>query len=552
MRSAPLAAMPARAAPWRAAESPRAVDPDGRAEGQCAKKPSQAARVATVRRRGARVLAWGLGPALVARVSFALVASAVGGARAAEPDSLGALAALALERHPEIAALGSDTDAARALVHAAGRPLDPQWMLGAEALGAVPDSVDPTMFMVGVEQVIALPPAYRASRERAALDLRWAAGERARVEADVEEALWEAAARLRAHAAQGAALDGQIAAAEAALAFGRAGYATGAGGPAAGSSGGASDLGSAVVPPPAVVRPATMGGGAGGGMGGMGAASGGGTSRASVGGGMGGGGMAAMGGSGGVASSGGGMASMGVGGMAAPMGQGGLAALLRLDVEVARARAERDALAARRAGEEARLALVVGDDAARVVAADPARFLGAALDAAVPPERTLAAISVEMAEADVTVTRAGRLPVFMVGADLRVMPGGMVEGADAEVGVTLPIWGGSRARVQAATAAVEAASRRSEGVDRGLADALAAARADEAAATARERALTEVAVPGARAAWDATVAAWGAGAATAADLVAAWQASVAVARDAADAQLAAELARARRARLEGA
>jgi cobalt-zinc-cadmium efflux system outer membrane protein len=227
------------------------------------------------------------------------------------------------------------------------------------------------------------------------------------------------------------------------------------------------------------------------------------------------------------------------------------APLLRLEVEVARARAERDALAARRAGEEARLALVVGDDAARVVATDPARFLGAARDAAAQPERALAAIAIEMAEADTRLTQAGRLPAFMVGADVRVMPGGMVDGVDAEVGVTVPLWGGSRARVQAATAAADAASCRSEGVDRGLADAIAAARADEAAATARERALAEVAVPGARAAWDATVAAWGGGAATAADLVAAWQASVAVARDAADAQLAAEVARARRARLEG-
>lgn len=466
-----------------------------------------------------------------------------GGEPAAVPDDLAGVVAIALERHPERAAFQLEADAAHALSVAAGRPMDAQWMLGAQALGALPDSPDPTMFMVGVEQMISLPSAYRAPRERAALDVRWAEGEGARVEADVRESLWATAARLRAQAALADALDEQIRAAEAALAFGRARYSTGAGTSVSSSPSGDAEPETVALPPP-IVAPRTR---AGSGMSGMGGGAKGGGPPGSV-------GMKGMGDAG-ATSEMGGM----TGGMSTPMGGEGLAALLRLDAEVARVRADRDALAARRAGEEARLTLIVGDEAARVVAANPARFLGAAGGPAVPPaesgmgqpERLLAATAIEMAEADEKVARAGRLPRFMVATDVRVMPEGMVDGVDAKIGVILPLWGGTKARVQAATSAAAAASKRSELVDRGLADAIAAASADEAGAEARAKALAEVAVPRARAAWDATVAVWGAGRGTAADLVAAWQTSVAVTRDAAEAALAVELARARLARLEG-
>ena len=151
----------------------------------------------------------------------------------------------------------------------------------------------------------------------------------------------------------------------------------------------------------------------------------------------------------------------------------------------------------------------------------------------------------------VNLARAARLPTFMVATDLRVMPEGMVDGVDARIGVTLPLWGGSQGRLDAATATAAATARRGELVERGLADAIAAAKAEEAAAKARATVLTQVAVPRAHAAWEATVAVWGAGGGTAADLIAAWQAEVSLTREAADAELALELTRARLARLEG-
>ena len=463
-----------------------------------------------------------------------LLLCGIGETWGAEPETLLGLTALALERHPEIAAFDLDAEAARARTTAAGRPMDLQWMFGAEALGAMPDAVDPTMFMVGFEQMFALPPAYRAPRERSALDVRWAAAEQTRVEADVKLALWESAARLRASTAQLDALEQQISAAQAALAFGRARYASGGGSPSPGSGRGGGEPAPEAAPLPNVRAP-----GSGGGMSGMG-------------------GMGGMGGKSAMSASPGAMAmpemaemgGMPTGSMA-PMGGQGLAALLRLDAEVARIQADREALLARRAGEEARLGLIVGEGAARAVAADPGRFLGTAGASSAQPERVLAATAVQMAEGDVQVARAGQLPTFMLATGVRVMPDGMVEGVDAAVGVTVPIWGGARAQVQAATASAAAEAKRADWVDRGLADAIAATRAEESAAAARAKALSETALPRARAAWEATAAVWAAGGATAGDLVAAWQTEVEITRDAADAELAAELARARLARLEG-
>ncbi len=476
-------------------------------------------------------------PSFGAVSAWALLFALAGGeARGAEPDHLAGLVAIALERNPETVALDLDADAARARSAAAGRPMDVQWMLGAQALGAMPDSADPTMFMFGVEQMVSMPSAYRSQRARAALDVRWAEGDRARIEADLRSALWEYAARARAQAAQAAALDEQIQAGEAALALGLARYRAGGSGSTAIPRGADQEPEPPAVPPPAVSSART--GGGMGGMGGMGAA----TARAPSGpdamGGMASPSMSAMGG-------------IGAGGMSPSMGAEGLAALLRLDAELARLQADREALAARRAGEQERLALIVGPDAARAVVADPARFLGAPDASSPQPERTLAATSIAVAEAEVALARAGRLPTFMLATDLRIMPEGMVDGVDATIGVTFPLWGGSRARLDAATATAAAIARRAEGVDRGLADAIAAAKAERAAAEARATVLSRVAVPRTHAAWEATVAVWGAGGGTATDLIAAWQAEVSVTREAVDAELALELARARLARLEG-
>ena len=474
-----------------------------------------------------------------ASVCAALLALSSGDARGAEPvvpDDLASLVIIALERHPEAAALDLDADAARARSAASGRPMDVRWMLGVQALGAMPDSADPTMAMVGVEQMFGLPAVYQASRELAALDVQWAEAERARVAADVRSALWESAARLRAQAAQAAALDEQLRAGEAALALGLARYRAGGTGAAAMPRGGGQEPERSPVPAPTVSSTRPAGGMSG--MGGMGAAT---LAAPSVPGSMGGMPSASMPD----------MAGSPPGGMSASMGAEALAALLRLDAELARVQADRDALAARRAGDEARLALIVGVDAARAVVAEPARFLGAAGSASPQPERTLAATSIDMAEADVALARAEGLPTFMAATDVRIMPDGMVDGVDARLGVTFPLWGGSRARLDAATATAAATARRGELVDRGLADAIAAAKAEQAAAEARAKGLTQAAVPRAHAAWDATVAVWGAGVGTATDLIAAWQAEASVTREAAEAELALELARARLARLEG-
>lgn len=461
------------------------------------------------------------------------------GAEPSPPTDLYGLVAFAMERHPEAAAVHADESAARARAEAAGRLMDPQWMVGAQGLGAMPDSMDPTMAMFGVQQMFSLPGVYRAARARAALDVGWAAGERARVAADLKETLWQAAARLRADDAKLDALAGQLAAADAALALGLARYSAGGGVPAAGARGEAVEPGSAAAtaPPPVAGarKPSAKAGMAGmAGMAGQGGSAGSGAENGAM------GAMGAMG-----------AAATMSGGMSPSMGGEGLAALLRLEAEVARVRAGREALASRRAGEQVRLALLVGAEVAEEVAADPARYLGASAPVGEVPERALSATAVETAAADLRLARVERLPTFMVAADLRVMPDGMVDGVDAAVGVTVPIWGGAGARFDAAAASAVAATRRSEDVDLRLADAVASGRADESAALTRATALRESAAPRARAAWEATIAAWSAGAGSAAEVAAAWQTDVEVARDIADADLAVELARARLARLEG-
>lgn len=449
------------------------------------------------------------------------------------PSGLDGLVAVALHRHPEIAALVEDADAARANTSASGRLMDPEWMLGVQALGAMPDSLDPTMAMVGVQQMFSFPGVYSASRRRAALDEQWTGGERARAEADLREALWAAVARLRASSDQMALLAGQITAAEAAVSFGRARYGAGVGSSSPLPMAGVPEATTQLATPPPVTR--SGGGGGMSGMGGSGPERGA-SSRAS-------GGMAAMPGTGEMS----GMSK----GTSTGMGGEGLSALLRLDAEIARLRAEYAALVARNVGEQARLALVVGPDAAQGVVADPRRYLGTRGTATEPPERALAATSLEIAEADLRIARAERLPTFMAGADVRIMPDGMVDGVDAQLGVRFPIWGGSAARVDAAAASTKAAFQRAAGVDRGLADAVLGAQSELAAAEARLESLSGVAAPRAHAAWEATLAVWSTGEGTVADLIAAWQLEVAVARETTDAALATELARARLSRLEG-
>ena len=479
-----------------------------------------------------------------------LLALLVGNARGIEPiepiipQGLDQLVELALQRDPEAAALDLDLDAALAKRSTAGRLPDVQWMLGVQAVGAMPSSPDPTMGMIGLAQMFSMPSAYRAPRARAALDARWAEGEQARLAADVKQVLWESAARLKAYRSQALHLDTQITAAGAALAFGRARYAAGAGNTPAVIRPQSGQPPTSSVTVPVVRQPNSPAEG----MSGMGTAPNMGASPPA--------GVETMGMQRGQPMSQGKdeMAEMGddmPGGMKSSMRGEGLASLLRLDAEVGRAHAERESLRARQAGEFARLALILGDAAARVVVAEPGRFLGALSESRPQPEHTLAATSTAMAAADVEVARAGRLPTFMVSADLRVMPEGMIDGVDAKLGVTVPIWSGSAARVDAALLASRAAALRSEAVDRDLADAVVAANAERSAAEARLSALTEIALPRARAAWQATLAVWSAGSGEASDLVSTWQTELGVAREAVDAELDHELALARLARLEG-
>ncbi len=412
-------------------------------------------------------------------------------------------------------------------------------MIGAQALGAMPSSLDPTMLMVGFNQTIQLPAAYQAPRARASLDVRWAEEEEFRLEADLRETLWETAARLHADGLEATALDDEVAAAEAALAFGRARYAAGAGTTAPMPRSSSAVPAAAGAGRPVVQRPEA-------GAVGMGAMTGMGGGQATTGTMTGTGSMPGMGGSTP------GMGAMtGMGGAMTGMGAEGLAALLGLQTQVARVQADRAALAATTDGERARLALIVGDDVAGLVAADPSRFVGVPTAPRAQPERTLAATTVRMATADLTIARTARQPTFMVATALRVMPEGMIDGVDAQLGVMFPVWDGAHARIEAEAADVDAASRRADMVGRELDEAIAIARSDEAAAEARATALNTLARPSARAAWSAALAVWGTGSGTTADLVSAWQQDVAVTRDAIAADLAAELARARVARLEG-
>ncbi|MDP2317207.1 MAG: TolC family protein [Pseudomonadota bacterium] len=469
-------------------------------------------------------------------VLFALVARAL----AEAPADLEGLVGLALERDPEAAAAELDARAAAEDARAAGRPMNPMLMVGGDSLGAMPEDPDPTMYMVGVEQMLRGWGEARASADRARVDVTRAEADRARVAADLRLRLSQAAARIRAFQAERALLDEQIRAAETLWQAGVRRWGAGAGRPGMGGMG-ASGMDEGMEAGPSSTPPAVKGGGGGGmGMPGMGGgAGGGGRVQAPAGGmegdtGMGGGGTGGM--------------DPGAGGMG---GGSTLPDLLRVEAEVARLRADRVALDARLVGETAVLTRFVGDEAAAAVHAVPEAYLEVPSSTpSRPPEIDLASADRAAAEADLRVARTRLAPDVELGASVGIMPDGMVQGVNVMVGVEMPLWGANARSRDAASARVEAATRRADTIDRDLAAATDAARAAEAAATARSGVLRDVAVPRAESAWKAALARYAAGQTGVEEALRAWEGLLAAQRDLVAAERDQALRAAERARVE--
>jgi outer membrane protein TolC len=470
-------------------------------------------------------------------VLLALVAQAL----AEAPADLEGLVSLALERDPEAAAAELDARAAAEDARAAGRPMNPMLMVGGDSLGAMPGDPDPTMYMVGVEQMLRGWGEARATADRARVDVTRAEADRARVAADLRLRLAQAAARIRAQEAERALLDEQIRAAETLWQAGVRRWGAGAG--RAGMGGmGASEMDGGMEAGPSSAPPVVRGGGGGGGMGmpGMGGGGGGGGRTAAPAGGM--EGDAGMGGG----------ATAGMNPGAGGMGGGStLPDLLRVEAEVARLRADRAALDARLVGEDAVLARFVGDEAAAAVRAAPAAYLEAASSGpGRPPEIDLAAAERAGAEADLRVARSRIAPDVELGASVGIMPDGMVQGVNVMVGVEMPLWGANARSRDAASARLEAAGLRADAIDRDLAAATDTARAAEAAAGARAGVLREVAVPRAEAAWKAALARYASGQTSVEEALRAWEGLLAARRDLVAAERDEALRAAERARVE--
>jgi outer membrane protein TolC len=454
-------------------------------------------------------------------------------AQAAPPPDLQGLVALALTRAPELQALSYEATAARARAVAGRRPMDPQLMVGVEALGAMPDAADPTMAMVGVTQMFRGFGEGKAWAARAELDAVRAETDSQRLQADLRTGLWQSAARIGALQEQLRLIEEQVQSAIAARQVALARYGSGAvvSGMPGMSGGGMSGMGGTDSMPmgtqPPVVTPRGGGGGMPG-MAGMGGSSRGSAQGPSV-----------------LAATEMGAAS---GPPAGAMGgaDSGLGSVLRLDAQIARVEAERAGLVAELEGETLVLAVLVGEEAARAVEATPASYLGSGRSRV--PERQLAEIDRQAAQAELQLARKARSPDLMVSVGERLMPDGMPAGTDVALGVEIPVWGGRGRAIDAARSGLAAAEARQGQVERELSIAVAQARAALAAAQARASALDTVAVPRIRAAWEASLALFGAGTANQDEVVRAWEAWIGIEREAVvarrDVQLrAAELAR---------
>jgi outer membrane protein TolC len=268
------------------------------------------------------------------------------------------------------------------------------------------------------------------------------------------------------------------------------------------------------------------------------------------------GGMAGMGGSSRAAAQGPSVLAtpeMGVvpGPSAGAMGgaDSGLGSVLRLDAQIARVEAERAGLLAELEGETSVLAVLVGEEAARAVQAAPTSYLGSGSSPV--PERQLAEIDRQAAQAELQIARKARSPDLMVSAAERLMPDGMPAGTDLALGVEIPLWGGRGRAIDAARSGLAADEARQGLVERELSIVVAQARAALAAAQARAAALDTVAVPRIRAAWQASLALFGAGTANQDEVVRAWEAWIGIEREAVVARRDVQLRAAELARVEG-
>lgn len=458
------------------------------------------------------------------------------GALAQPPSDLDGLVELALTRDPSATALAFDASAARSRARSAVVPMDPQLMIGVDALGAPMDAADPTMGMVAVTQMFRGVGEGRALARRTELDATRAEADRVRLAADVRVRLWQTVARIGTLKAEAGLVDEQLESVEALRQIAFARYASGAVVEGMGAmsdmsamapmDGGGTDMG--VRPPLVVPRGGGMGGMAG--MGNMG----GGTASRTV------------------------LVETDMGAMsgaprseAPPPPTGGLAFVLDLDARIARVGADRMALGAELESELAVLALLVGEEAAAAVAANPDAYLGSAVGE--PPELALASIDREAALADLHLQRIGRRPDLMVSVAERFMPDDMwmPAGTDVSVGIEVPLWGSRGRLVDAARAEVGAAEARLAAVERDLAIAAAQAKAELTVARARSDALERVALPRAKTAWDASLAAYAAGSSGPTDVVRAWENWISVGRDAVAARRELELRAAVLARVEG-
>lgn len=451
------------------------------------------------------------------------------------PANLDELVALAVVRDPAAQASTFDGDAARARASGARQPMSPQLMVGIDSLGAPMDDPDPTMWMAGVSHMLPGWGELRAQSRRFAIDAKRTGAEREQIAADLRLRFWQSSARLEALAAEKALLDEQISEADAlkAVAFSRYRNVPG-GAPGAVAMPAAAASADAEMPTPSSAPRVEGSRSTAGGMSGMG---GGGSTLTTR--------VAAPGAE--MNATDGGMAGgMATSGMSA---DGTLPGLLRLEVTVERLRAERGSLDARLAGEVAVLALYVGEEAARDVAARPLAFRGGSPTSV--PERKLAELDEAAAGADFALARARRRPDVMWSVTARAMPPhGEFAGVNASVGIVLPVWGGSRREIEASRKDVRAADARRAAVERDLAAAAVSARASLEAARVKRDAIENEVLPRAEASYAAGRKVYASGRGSIDDALLSWDARILVKREQVAARRDVELRAAELARVE--
>jgi hypothetical protein len=463
----------------------------------------------------------------------------------ARPDSLGELVALALTRHPEVTALEAKNTAAEARGMLLSRPMGPEWMLGVEGLGAMPDSPDPTMLMIGVQQMFLWPGIYALGPEQARLEQEWLAAARLELEVELAISLWESAARVRFFQDSTLIFQEQLAQATFALQLQAARHQSGQGSSIPSTPLFPSEMSE---PDRAAISPQAVPGGMSGGMSGMsgsgmpGMSGSMGSSMSGMSGSM---GSSMSGMSGSMGSSMSGMSGNGMSGSGMPGSAGsGLTQLLLLELAAQAVELELELLALKLQTETQQLALMVGAEGAEAVLATPEHFLGGM--ALASPERAYSEAAEALAWFQVRQAQVERRPGFMLGTSLRLMPDGMPDGVNAELGVSVPL--GSRYRLEAAEAEAQATESESERIQRELLSAKLKARQVVEAEELKFALLSKQAIPRAEAAWNTSLSLWAAGEEL--ELVAAWQLLTVSRQQAVEAELNLEFARASLVRLE--